>query len=331
MIDVRLMCNSCKTLQEISFVNKKQLDECYHSWNLVELCLICKVSEYIDKYIGASLLSIDCMDKGKYLFTIDDRSKKMYGIIGYSTRMNRKHKQAIFLQLETLNIVNSYLLLASYLETSYVTIKHTYQTIKKNHRTIGRFVEIKQNYINIPDINFKEYNEITFFGDDNFFINNNLKAPRYIHVANFIRHVANILKHCDGTVHDSRSGKHLIENYGLRENSQIIDYMWCNIKNTRPKTSVGNLPAIASMMYIFLKDFISIAFSCPKIQEKKLDYENIWLKLLHIKYRKKIINTLMKDLQKEAIVLFPLEEEIIKKYNKSRRFSKKHKLKKISN
>lgn len=303
MIDYLFKCKFCGIKRQDTFTNQFKLENYQNHWEIVDRCPVCELIDKINEFIRSVLLNIHCSYYGKYLFTIDDVTSKINKQIGFSPRMDRKGKINIHYALDELNVINTYLSLASYLEASYNAIKLTYEKIKENSREISNFGKINQRYSNIlNNIAFKEYKNIHCCGPKNFFIKNGIKRPRYSQAAKVIHLIANVFKHCDGIIQNERSGETLMNNYGFKEGDEILTYIHTNIKNTRPNLRLSDIHTLTFKIYIFLKDFIAIIFSCPNLKERKLDIDDISSKILNFKLRKKIMSMLFKDLKKEGLI-----------------------------
>jgi len=311
MIDYLFRCEFCGIERKDAFINQSKLENYQNNWKNTDKCPICELTDKINKFIKSTLLNIHCTSYGKYLFTIDDTTSEINKSMGFSPRMDRKGKINIYYALDELNIKHTYFLLASYLETSYSAIKLTYKKIKENSREIRNFGKINQLYSNISNnIKFENYSSISYCGGNNFFRKNGIKQPRYNQEAEVIRLIANVFKHCDGIIQNERSGKRLIDTYGFQEGHEILTYIHTNIKNTRPSLKLSDIHSLTFRIYIFLKDFISIIFSCPNLKERKLDMGDISSKILDFKLRKKSMAMLFKDLKKEGLIRDPTLTEI---------------------
>lgn len=303
-------CKKCGLYCEDNYLNQDDLNSYWQGLCILDQCVVCKILEEIDKYIEYAFLNYLCIDYGKYLFTIDEKSKKINKALGFSERTNRKHKLGIYLSMDELNIQNNYLLLSSYLESIFYLIKNTYTAMTQNPSIHSKLNITHRKYINVPILQFKEYSKEQFNMNENFFKDHNLLKPRYLKIANLVRRAANVIKHQSGDITKKNSGKVLIEEFGFREGFDFVTHKLHVIPKLKPKTQVGSTQAIAGMLYIFMKDFVSIVFNCPKISREKYNLEKISSKLLSISLRKIVTKRLMKELEDEAIVRFVDESEI---------------------
>lgn len=302
-------CQQCGLLCKDTFSDKNDFNNYWNGLCILDQCVVCKIIEKISKYTEYAFLNHLCVYHGKYLFTIDEESKKRNKALGFSERANRKHKLAIYWSLDELNITNNYLLLSSYLESIFYLIKNTYLAIHQNASTHPKLNITKREYLNLPVLQFKEYSSEQFNENENFFKDRSLTIPRYLRIANLVRRSANVIKHQNGDIIPKYSGKILIEQFGFREGFDFVTHKSHVIPKLRPKTEIGFTPAIAGMLYVFMNDFVSIVFNCPKLSKEKYNLEKISSKLLSVALRKGVAKRLMKELEDDAIVYFIREED----------------------
>ncbi|RUR15185.1 hypothetical protein ELY21_14955 [Legionella sp. km535] len=295
-----LICPICGVKYQLVFENLKQAENYFNEWYLIDNCIICKLVDQVKEYIRAALLSINCIFYGKYLFTISENDI-LTKILNNNFRQRRNSIQAIYLELDEINFISGYMLLASYLESSCNAIVTAFHKAHQTDHQVGRAYNLKHNYPKIKKIENLTYTKLL---PDRYEESINTQKIRFQKPMHFVWCVNNVLKHQSGIIKDQGSGKKLIDIFKLHKGQNIFDYHLCKIYSVTPKTTVGDLSFLTGMLYVHINDLIAELFNAPKIRIKKLDMEHLYVTTLNIQLKEDTADMLKNSLERDAIIQF---------------------------
>lgn len=263
----------------------------------MQLCRICKLHISIDTYFHSTYAYMESLNYGKYILKSKNEISERNKALGFSFRQDKKHLQSIYLEIDEINFRNSYILLAHTLETVFNLICFEY-------------AHIKSNYCDIPTLNLDKtrYAKQIFNigkGDSGFlFEDSGFCHPSYWNLSRFVHLVCNILKHNDGDIKNHKAGEMLIQIYDLRENENIISYRRNTIYGIIPNVEIGDIISIASYLFIYCHDLVSILFNNPCLYNSNQIPFEAMDKIREFDLRENVSKLLMEELEKDCIMYF---------------------------
>lgn len=252
-----------------------------------------KLSDEIDHNFGNILSSIIIGYYSKYTFDSDAQTKRLNNFVGFSPRINRKHRLGNIDLQEEINIKKTYLLAQSYIELTcyeidnYLQEEFHYKTKSDDDflRCILNQTKIK-NYLNNIGLEYIE--------------------PRYSDIVNFVSLSAHVIKHTSGIIKNVKSGAKLIKQYKLIEGQKV----YC--KRVLNKIAVDYsiscycaehlLYNFICMIYVFFKDILYMISKDSQFKIPSLDISKITTQLVEIELQDNIGDILVSNLENGAIL-----------------------------
>lgn len=284
--------------------NFKACGYCEMTWDSThgaEECPICELVDKIDQHIESILLQIVTSHYSKYIFEIDDKTAAWNREHGFSFRINRKHNLIYLRMLDNISLKNTYLLMASHVESAFNNIQQIYKrTYGKNPSGVNSDTKLYKIFTN--KIEESGLNESIF------------KSIKHSEIVNYVRLVSNIIKHNSSVVKaDGTLGK-LIK---IKDNVNLEELWGVKLPKIRRQLHFADVCEIAHLLRIFLIDLsLELMPSCI-LKIKNITTLNS-LSLLKVKLRENVSDEILKDMHNEGIMLF--FPAFFKKANDSRLF-----------
>jgi hypothetical protein len=252
-----------------------------------------KLSDEIDHNFGNILSIIIIGYYSKYTFDSDAQTKRLNNFVGFSSKINRKHRLKNIDHQEEINIKKFYLLTQSCFESSCYDI-HNYLRKTFNFKT--KDSDFLKNIFKHDEVQ-KYFNNISL----------EYTPPRYINIANFIWLSANVVKHTSGIIKNEKSGSELITKYGLEEDQHVCcTFTTLNIIANKEKIFANSpehlLYIFACMTYIFFKDILYMISKDLQFKISNLDISQITNQLVEIELQDNIGDILVGNLENGAIL-----------------------------
>ncbi len=285
--------------------NNEICEYCRCGWNSAfgsQNCPMCDLMVKIDEHIEAVLLQILTTHYSKYIFEIDDKTAAWNREIGFSFRIDRKHNLTYLRILENINHKNTYLLMASHIESAFNDIEQAYKiTYGKNPSNVNSSTSLFSYFVSkIKENNIND----TFFKD-----------IKKIRVVNFVRLITNTIKHKNSIITKaSELGKML----KIKKNIALEEVWDINIPGLRGNLKFGETCAIVHYVRRFLLELglkLMPPSSIPKLRNITLLNT---LNLFRVKLRKNISDEILNSIHNDGIMI--LASTFFKKANDTKLF-----------
>lgn len=263
---------------------------CKMTWDSAygaEDCPMCELVYKIDQHIESILLQILTSHYSKYIFKIDDKTAAWNKKHGFSFRINRKHNLMYLRTLDNISLKNTYLLMASHIESAFNDIQQVYKF------TYGK---------NPPDVNSdtKLYKTFTNKIEEGSLSESIFKNIKYAEIVNYIRLVTNIIKHNSSIVKANCALGKMIK---IKDNMTLEELWLMKFPKVKRQLHFSDVCEIAHLLRIFLIDFsLKLMPSC-KFKIKKITMLNS-LNLLKVKLRENVSEEILKSVHSEGIMIF---------------------------
>ena len=254
-------------------------------------CRVCQIDRSVDEYFRSAYISIISLYYGKFILKSHNKVSQLNESLGFSSRQERKHLIGIHTIIDRVNFRNSYILLANYLEAILNLICAEYEYIKNN-------------YDEIPSFSFNMEDDYSAFilGEKD-----NIPKPKFWEIARFVHLVNNVMKHSDGVIKNNKSGKRIIEAYGLygfSEGRSLFDFEGKNIPSLVPEIKIGDTISVVAMLLMYSKNLLAQLYDAPNLNSFPLDIEETLERINDVELRPSILDLLEKELKKDNIVHF---------------------------
>lgn len=248
-------------------------------------CPSCELMEKIDKHIESILLQIITSYYGKYIVEIDDKSAAWINGQEFSFRIIRKHNLLYLSRLNNISLKNTYLLMASNIESAFTDIQYAYKL---------KFGKYPPN-VNDKETLYKSFvNTLTNIGANKF----DLRKVRFVKIANYVRLIANIIKHNNSEIKlDSSFGKMI----KIKKDTNIEELWRIELPDDKLKLVFEDIVQITHCVRIF---FLTLSFKLLQLnvaKTRKITILNT-LSLLRVKLRENISNEIIKSVHDDALL-----------------------------
>lgn len=248
-------------------------------------CESCKLFQKVDEHLSDVFQNIIIQYYSSYIFELDDNAKNLNNFFGFSSLQDRKQNLNIINKNEELRTKTFYLLMYSHIEAIFYEIENFMKsqnlTFKKN--LIIQFKEFIENG--------KESKDFSFNG-------------RYLNSVEFVRLIANVIKHTSGIINNDRSGKKLIEKYGFSENENIYINDFKKIKNIGKGIILTSIYELGCMAHVYFRDILSALTKTKYYRYQSFNIIKTTHALVNLQLRRSIGKDIIKIAAEEGIGFF---------------------------
>lgn len=272
----KLECKTCGHIRKLIVEKNQSFDVEYLKSNCAHIVIKKKINVLFEQVF----LGIYCFHHGRFIFEGKKEDRARDYILGFSDRHHRKRTMSSYMLIEEISFKNSYILLSAILEEVFELIKFYSQ----------------ENCV-IP--HKMDYKSFVFRKSENNILKNS-KRIRFFRIADGVRQIANILKHTGGIVKNNGSGQFLIDLYGFKEGTDLVQMRdFCTIDQIQ----IGEIPLIVSKLYVFSLDLTAEILNLKNFSVRPTHWHKIFCNLVNCDIREEFIEYL-KTVEKDGSVRF---------------------------